>query len=206
MQYIVQLRSPNEDRTTTEKVQSSDHDLGPIYAKDRHRRQTYVRQHRHLMLPPIRGGSIINVAEIFFRTLHSVCGDDIALIRQCGLTRADLKEPLKIPIPKFDRSQQKLSAAATSPVRSSGRLTGQQGQTATAAVSATAAALKSPAKTSLALPLHPLSKPALMHPSLTAAASGGGTKRKSTSSRREELLMQLKAVEDAIAKKRSKMQ
>jgi len=26
LQYIVQLRSPNEDRTTTEKVQSSDHD------------------------------------------------------------------------------------------------------------------------------------------------------------------------------------
>ena len=33
-------------------------DLGPMYATDR---QTDVRQHHHLMHPPIRGGGIINV-------------------------------------------------------------------------------------------------------------------------------------------------
>ena len=108
----------------------------------------------------------------------------------------ELKEPVKIPIPKFDRTQK--SATATSPSRSSARLSQPQAMALT-----TAAALRSPAKASLPLPLHPLSKPALMHPSLAAA---GLSKRKSTSSRREELLQQLKAVEDAIAKKRSKMQ
>ena len=108
----------------------------------------------------------------------------------------ELKEPVKIPIPKFDRTQK--PATATSPVRSSARPS-QPSATALVAM----ATARSPAKASLSLPLHPLSKPALMHPSLTAAA---GLKRKSTSSRREELLMQLKAVEDAIAKKRSKMQ
>jgi len=106
----------------------------------------------------------------------------------------ELKEPVKIPIPKFDRAQK--SSTAISPSRGSAR----PGQTVTAMTT-----IRSPAKASLAsLPLHPLSKPALMHPSLTVAA--GASKRKSTSSRREELLMQLKAVEDAIAKKRSKMQ
>jgi len=40
----------------------------------------------------------------------------------------------------------------------------------------------------------------------TSASSAASAKRQSvTSSRREELLQQLKAVEDAIAKKRSKM-
>jgi len=102
---------------------------------------------------------------------------------------------VKIPIPKFDRTQK--SATATSPSRGGGRLSQPQ------AAMIAAAAVRSPVKASLALPLHPLSKPALMHPSLAAA---GVSKRKSTSSRREELLMQLKAVEDAIAKKRSKMQ
>ena len=38
-----------------------------------------------------------------------------------------------------------------------------------------------------------------------AAAAAAAVKKKSTVSRREELLKQLKAVEDAIAKKRSKM-
>ena len=37
------------------------------------------------------------------------------------------------------------------------------------------------------------------------ASAGGGGKKKSMSSRREELLQQLKAVEDAIARKRAKM-
>lgn len=106
---------------------------------------------------------------------------------------AELKEPVKIPIPKFDRTQK--VAMATSPSHGSSR-------PYITAVTTTATTRLS-AKTSLPLPLHPLSKPALMHPSLTAA---GVSKRKSTSSRREELLMQLKAVEDAIAKKRSKMQ
>lgn len=108
----------------------------------------------------------------------------------------ELKEPVKIPIPKFDRAQK--LAAAILPSRSSARLSQPQ-----MAALTTTAAVRSPAKAALALPLHPLSKPALMHPSLAAA---GVPKRKSTSSRREELLMQLKAVEDAIAKKRSKMQ
>jgi len=108
----------------------------------------------------------------------------------------DLKEPVKIPIPKFDRTQK--SATATSPLHSSARLNQPQSAALTGA-----AAIRPSAKASLPLALHPLSKPALMHPSLTAA---GVSKRKSTSSRREELLMQLKAVEDAIAKKRSKMQ
>jgi len=113
-----------------------------------------------------------------------------------AISLTELKEPVKIPIPKFDRTQK--LATATSPVRSTAR----PSQPPTTSLVTTAAA-RSPAKASLSLPLHPLSKPALMHPSLTAA---GGVKRKSTSSRREELLMQLKAVEDAIAKKRSKMQ
>ena len=117
----------------------------------------------------------------------------IGVVQVSELTLTELKEPVKIPIPKFDRTQK--VAMATSPSHGSSR------PYLTAAT--TTAMTRSSSKSSLPLPLHPLSKPALMHPSLTAA---GASKRKSTSSRREELLMQLKAVEDAIAKKRSKMQ
>jgi len=127
--------------------------------------------------------------------LHNSVWHHIVNYAQSEFMLTELKEPVKIPIPKFDRTQK--LAMATSPVRSSARPSQPQ-------TSLTSTALaRSPAKASLPLSLHPLSKPALMHPSLTA---GGVSKRKSTSSRREELLLQLKAVEDAIAKKRSKMQ
>jgi len=105
---------------------------------------------------------------------------------------------MKIPIPKFDRPQK--TATAMSPTHSNARPSQALSTAVTSTVAVRASAI---AKTSMPLSLHPLSKPALMHPSL---ATAGVPKRKSTSSRREELLMQLKAVEDAIAKKRSKMQ
>lgn len=48
-------------------------------------------------------------------------------------------------------------------------------------------------------------KPALSKPVGTGVQAAKQAAKKSTSSRREELLKQLKAVEDAIARKRSKM-
>lgn len=87
-----------------------------------------------------------------------------------------------------------------SPSRSGGR-----SEASRSSATSVTGAMRSPGKATMVMPP---SKPPVL-PAGLASHSGGNSAakpRKSTSSRREELLMQLKAVEDAIAKKRSKLQ
>jgi nuclear protein NHN1 len=109
---------------------------------------------------------------------------------------AETKEPVKIPLPKLEKSQ-KPSLSAVSPPHGM-RAGGTRAAAMPTSPPPPVPTARSPAKAS--------AHPAAPKQPVPAPPAGSSVKRKSMSSRREELLMQLKAVEDAIAKKRSKMQ
>lgn len=111
----------------------------------------------------------------------------------CDVVLTDVRSPVKIPIPRKEKT------AAGSPSRSGGR-----SDPSRSAAPSAAGALRSPVKGALSAP--PTKPPVPSSGSASQSGNNAAKPRKSTSSRREELLMQLKAVEDAIAKKRSKLQ
>lgn len=100
------------------------------------------------------------------------------------------KEPVKIPIPRHEKLT-KLSSPPT-----------QRRRSDSSQVPLASPLGKGPATIAAKHPPSSAKPP----PSSASTSGGNASKRKGAMSRREELLMQLQAVEDAIAKKRSKMQ